>query len=559
VIPRMADTMRGLATAFRNPNLRRLQTAWSLAWVADWAYLVALGIFAYERGGTVAVGVAGLVRMAPAAAVAPFASLLGDRYRRLRMLLVNEIVWTAALAASALAFFAHAPTVVVYILAGVTGASSTIFRPTLAALLPWLSRTAEQLVAANAALTTIESLGTLVGPLLGGVLVAALDPGAVFAVSAGASALAVIALALTRTEGEHMRRGKVGSGLVREAFAGFGVLIRDRDVGLVVLLGGAQTLVRGALNVLIVVAALGTLHMGESGVGVLTAAIGAGGFVGSLIAMNLVGRRLAVPIGIALILWGVPIAAIGAVPKPLAAVVFLAVLGGGNALFDVGVYTILQRLVPDEFLSRIFGVLFGLAMGAAGIGSILIPPLINSVGLRPAMLVTGAFLPLLTAVIWRRLMAIDRRTPVRTAEVGLLQGVPMFASLSVAASEYLARSVTIVAVPASTVLIKEGETGDRFYLVATGRFDITRHGGRLATQGPGGFFGEMALLRDVPRQATVTASEDSTVYAFEGRDFIAAVTGHSLSDQAARELVEARLSANQRSDDVRASEGDLGA
>ena len=226
--------------------------------------------------------------------------------------------------------------------------SPTIFRPTLAALLPWLSQTSDQLVAANAALTTIESLGTLVGPLLGGLVVVVFDPGVVFAVSAGASAFAAIALSLTRTEGEHMRQGEGRPGLVREAFAGFGVLVRDRDVGLVVLLGGAQTLVRGALNVLIVAAALGTLQMGESGVGVLTAAIGAGGFFGSLIAMNLVGRRLATPLGVGLLLWGLPIAAIGAAPRPLAAVAFLAILGGGNALFDVAVYTLLQRLVPDE-------------------------------------------------------------------------------------------------------------------------------------------------------------------------------------------------------------------
>jgi CRP-like cAMP-binding protein len=135
----------------------------------------------------------------------------------------------------------------------------------------------------------------------------------------------------------------------------------------------------------------------------------------------------------------------------------------------------------------------------------------------------------------------------------------VFASLSVAATEYLARNVKVVAVPASTVLIRQGETGDRFYLVASGQFKVARDGRHLATQGPGGSFGEMALLRDIPRQATVTASEDSTVYSFERRDFIAAVTGHALSDQAARELVEARLLANQRSDGVRASGGDLGA
>jgi MFS family permease len=344
---------------------------------------------------------------------------------------------------------------------------------------------------------------------------------------------------------------------MQEAFAGFGVLAQDRDAGLVVLLAGAQTLVRGALNVLIVVAALGTLHMGESGVGVLTAAIGAGGFAGSLIAMDLVGRRLAVPIGIGLLLWGLPIAAMGLVPRPIAAMAFLAILGGGNALFDVAIYTLLQRLIPDEFLSRIFGILFGLAMGAAAVGSILIPPLIHAVGARAAMIVTGAFLPVLAALTWRRLMAVDRRTPVHTAQVRLLQDVPLFASLSVAASEYLARNVSVVSVPASTTLIVEGDAGDRFYVVASGEFDVARHGKHVATAGPGGFFGEISLLRDIPRQATVTATEDSTVCAFEGRDFVAAVTGHALSDHAAQELIEARLSENERSDRPPAAEGDV--
>src|SRR5207247_8997377 len=132
-------------------------------------------------------------------------------------------------------------------------------------------------------------------------------------------------------------------------------------------------------------------------------AVGAGGVVGSIVAVSLVGRRLAVPIAVGLILWGVPIAAIGAVPRPIAAVAFLAILGGGNALFDVAIYTVLQRLIPDEFLSRIFGLLFGLAMAAAGIGSILIPPLIAAIGIRPTMVVTGAILPMLVAMVWRRL------------------------------------------------------------------------------------------------------------------------------------------------------------
>ena len=386
--------------------------------------------------------------------------------------------------------------------------------------------------------------------------VAAFQPGAVFTICAAASALASLAFALTHAEGEDVRRDEVRGGLVREAVAGFGLLVRDRDVGLAVLLGGAQAFVRGALNVLIVVAALGRLHMGSSGVGILTAAIGAGGLVGSLLAVNLVGRRLAVPLAIGLVLWGLPIAAIGGVPHPVAAVGFLAILGGGNAIFDVAAYTILQRLVPDEYLSRIMGLLFGLVMAAVAIGSIAVPPLIDSIGIRPALLVVGAFLPLVTVISLRRLLAIDRRAPVHTEEVTLLRSVPMFASLSVAASEYLARNAEEVEVHAGGVLISEGERGDRFYVVSRGNFDVSRSGRPLSTQGAGGFFGEMALLRDIPRQATVKATEDSSVFAFRGRDFIAAVTGHCLSDRTAQELVEARLSENVQMDQTAGSEAE---
>ena len=544
---RVGEMARELATAFANRDLRRLQTAWSLAWIADWAYLVALGIFAFEHGGAVAVGVAGLVRMGPAAAVAPFVSLLGDRHPRLRLLLVNQIVWTLALVCSVGAFFAHAPALIVYVLAGVTGVSSTILRPTLAAILPWLSRTPDELVAANAALTTIESLGTLIGPLIGGIVVAVLQPGAVFGVTAAASGCAAIVLASARAEGEEMRLARASRPHVfREAFAGFGVLLRDRDVGLIVLLSAAQTIVRGALNVLTVVVALGILHLGESGPGILTAAVGAGGLVGSLLSMRLVGQRLARPIGISLILWGAPIAAIGAVPKPVAAIALLAVLGGGNALFDVATYTVLQRMVPDEYLSRVLGLLFGLAMAGVAIGSIATPLLIRAIGIRLAMVVVGAFLPALVLVAWRRLAAIDRRAPVRTTELRLLREIPIFASFSVAAAEYLARTAEVMEVPASTILIREGEAGDRFYVVADGRFDITRQGRGVTTEETGGFFGEIALIRDVPRQATVTAAQDSTVYAFERGDFIAAVTGHALSNEATHELIESRFSLNER-------------
>ena len=439
-------------------------------------------------------------------------------------------------------FAAGGPGGLIYGLAAVTGIASTISRPTQAAILPWLAKTSEELVAGNVASSLIESLGTLVGPLLGGVLTAVGDPGVVFAASAGVSLVAAVAIARMHVEGEDMRSGRrQQGGLVSEALGGFGVLSRDTDARLIVVLCVAQTLVRGALNVLVVVSALTLLNMGESGVGLLTAAIGAGGLVGSVVALSLVGRRLAGPFALALVLWGLPIAAIAVWPRPGTALVFLAALGVGNSLFDVTAFTLFQRIVPDAVLMRVLGAMFGLAMAAVGLGSILLPPLIDALGSRAALAITGGLLPILVVALFPRILRLDRSAIAPKRELSLLRNVPIFAPLSMAATEHLAGSMVPLAVPAGTPVIKEGEEGTRFYVIAAGKFEVSRDGHPVATLGPSGFFGEIALLRGTERTATVTALTESEVYAIESPEFIAAVTGHAMSHTSAGRLIEARL------------------
>jgi len=526
----------------RNPDLRRLQAAWALLWVADWAYLVALGIFAFKAGGSFGVGLAVLIRMFPSALVAPFASMMGDRYSRQRVFLGVVVMWSLALAASAVAFFGHGPTGLVYGLGAVTGLASTIARPTLSSLLPWLARSSEELVAANVVSSLIESVGTLVGPLLGGVITASAEPGAVFAASAGACLLAVIAIARMRTEGEGLRgRRRRPEGLAREAFGGFETLARHHDARLIVMLFSLQTLVRGALNVIIVVSALTLLRMGESGVGFLTAAVGAGGLVGSVVSFRLVGRRLAAPFGIGLILWGLPIVAIAVHPRPAVALGFLALLGAGNAVLDVAGFTLLQRSVPDQVLARVFGLFFGLVMATVGLGSIALPPLIHAIGIRWAMVLTGALLPTVTVLLWRRILRIDATAAAPDRELSLLRNVPMLAPLSVAAMEHLAEHLSSQAVSSGNRIIDQGDEGDRFYVVSEGQFEVIKDGRPVATLGQGDFFGEIALLREAPRSATVVALADAEVYILERGEFIAAITGHSMSAEAATQIIEERL------------------
>src|SRR5207249_2554387 len=124
--------------------------------------------------------------------------------------------------------------------------------------------------------------------------------------------------------------------------------------------------------------------------------------------MTLAGRRLAVPFGLALVFWGLPIALIAPRPYLVLALFLLAIVGAANSVEDVAVFTLLQRIVPDEFLARVLGVTWGLAMGAVAIGSILAPAVVSLIGPRPAFAVVGAILPLLTLLTYRRLDRIDR-------------------------------------------------------------------------------------------------------------------------------------------------------
>lgn len=535
---RFSEAGGAYRTVFRNRSLRRVQLAYGLSIMAEWGAVVALAIFAYQVRGAVGVGIVGLVRMLPAAVATPFAALLSDRFPRERVLLWIELAAAAALAASAVAFYAGRVELVIYALAGLLAVFSTLLRPTLAALLPSLATTPEELVAANGAALTTESLGTLVGPVLAGVIVGTASAGVVFA-AAAAIFLAGAALVHTvRVEGPiaPLRVGKAA----QELLGGFRVVAQESQPRLLVGLFAAQTLVRGSLNVLIVVLAFRLLHAGASWVGFLTAAIGAGGLVGAFASVALAGRRLAAPFGVGLLLWGLPIAALALWPNKVSALVLLGIVGVGNSLEDVGGFTLLQRIVRDEVLGRVLGVLWGLAMAGVGIGSVVGPPLIHALGTRGAAAATGLFLAGVVVLAWRRLLSIDRAVVLPAQELTAIGKVPMFGALSVVAKERLASSLVPLSYPAGTKIVREGEIGDRFYIVLDGEIEATEKGSP-AGRGSLEFFGEIALLRDVPRTATVTARTPVRLYALDRDDFLAAVTGYAGGREAGDAVIAERL------------------
>ena len=536
------DAIRRVVTEFaavvRNRNLRRLQLAYGASVISEWAFTVALAVFAYEHGGARSVGILGLVRMLPAAMATPFTAALADRYERERALVAVSLLSGAALAASAVLFYAGRSVAAIFAFAAAHAVVSTLCRPVVAALLPSLATTPNQLVAANGASLTVEGLGTLVGPLLAGIVIATADAGVVFAIGAVAYLASALALAAIHVEG----RLRFGQRRERAEYtAGLRLLRREPHPRLLIALFSAQSLVRGALNVLIVVVAFRLLDAGGGWVGFLSAAVGAGTLVGGFVSMTLAGRRLAAPFALGLVLWGVPIALIAAVPNEVTALLLLALVGVGNAIEDVAGETLLQRLVSDDMLGRVLGVMFGAATAGVGIGAIGAPGLISVLGVHGALVATGALLPLLVLASWRALRRIDTAAAAPVERLALLDAVPMFAPLPIAAKEQIARSLIKVDAPAGAEIVREGETGDRFFIVGDGRLEVTENGRHLRDCGPGDYFGEIALLRDVPRTATVTARDEVELYALEREDFIDAATGHAAGREAGEAVVHQRL------------------
>jgi MFS family permease len=532
----LRSRLAAAALASRNENVRRVELAWGTAITAEWAYFVALGVFAYHAGGVSAVGLAGLIRLLPAAVIAPSAASLGDRIRRERLLLGAALLGTVSVAGSAFAAFAGSESGV-FMCAALFGISSTLTRPTLQALLPSLTRTPEELVAANAATSTIESIGTLVGPLVAGALVELARVGFIFAVAAAALAVGVWLILRVRAEGP-ATGGAAARG--RPGFA-WRTVREHPGAPVVVTLMVAQAFVRGCLNVLIVVAAFRLLGGAGGTVGVLTAAIGAGGVIGAVVSATIHGSRLARVFALSLLGWGVPIVLVAPRPELVAAFVLLAIVGASNSVEDVAGFTLLQRAIRDDALSGVLGLIWGAAMGALAIGSLATPLLVRELGARTAFVLVGVLLPVLTLAGYRRMRVLDAEAAPTRQQV-LVGAVPIFAPLSLAAKERLAAKLLPLEVAAGETVIRAGDVGDRFYVVAEGDLEIVNTLGPHARRGD--FFGEIALLRDVPRTATVRATEPSQLYALERDDFLAAVTGHSAVRAAGEAVVEQRLSAS---------------
>jgi predicted MFS family arabinose efflux permease len=419
---------------------------------------------------------------------------------------------------------------------------SQAFQPAESALLPTLAESPEELAAANVANSTIEAAGYFVGPALGGLLLAVSNVETVFVATAVAFVWSALMLALIRLREPEPTTEPARGSWQHEALAGFRTIWRDSRLRLIIGLFAAQTLVYGAFVVLTAVASIRLLGLGSPGIGYLNAALGVGGLVGGIVAVALVGsRRLGLTFGLALILWGTPILLIGVWAKAAPAFVLIGLAGLGLTLVDVAGFTLLQRAVPEHVLARVFGVLHSAFYATAGIGAIVAPVLVSWLGIRSALIVVGAVIPVVTIPSFGMLAQIDRTLTVPTAQLEALRAIEMFAPLPAPTLEALAASLTRLEVPAGETIFRQGDHGDRFYIVNSGEIEIEIDGREANVLGPGDHFGEIALLHDIPRTATARARKETQLYALDRDAFLGAVTGHAGSSEAAETVVAARL------------------
>ena len=532
---RLLSSGAALGDTFRNPGLRRLQLAWVGSVLGSWAYFVALAVYAYDQGGAKGVALIGILRVLPAAILAPFLGSLVDRFPRRYVMVVADLVRAVLMGLAAVTIALSGPAWVVYGVVTVSTLAATPFRPAQAALMPTLARTPAELSAANVAASTLESAGSFIGPAIGGFLLAATSAQVVFALN-GLTFVwsAALILSISVDESVDRRTGEAdGSG--HDVMAGFHTILEDRDVRVLVGLYAGQTLVAGALGVLVVVTALDLLNGGPKEVGLLDAATGVGGLAGSVVALALAARgRIAADFGLGLALFGA-LAIVGITPHLVSAVIALGVVGVGNSLVDIGAITLLQRIVANELLGRVLGLLQGILLACFGIGAATAPLLVHVAGVKTTLIVVGAVLPLLTVLAWIRLRRIDA-TILTPKLVALLREVEILEPLQPAALERLAMSLVEVPFPAGATVIGKGQPGDRFYIVEDGVVEIEG-----SSFGPGSSFGEIALLRDVPRTATVIAHTDVILQALEREDFLSAVTGSEPSSAVAESVIARRL------------------
>lgn len=539
---RLAASLQAFTRVFANQAVRNVQLADAGSVLGTYAYAVALPVYAYHAGGARAVGLLFLARFSLAAVAAPWLGVLADRWSRRRLMLSSDAVRLGIFVAMTAVASTHGPAFAIYSLAVTSTIVVGCYPPAQAALLPLLVETPDELTAANLVGNTISSVAMFVGPALGGVLLVLSGPAAVFALNC-AFLVWSIAFVVQVPRDEPPERVEQGR-FLPELTAGIASVLHRPALRVVVGLTAAVSVIEGSLNVLLVVLAIRLLHAGNAGFGWLTTAMGVGSVAGAVaVAIVATRRRLAGGFAAGVLCFGVPLAAAAAVNTLVPGLILVGLLGVGATVVPVNGTTLLQRAADKEVIGRVFAMLEGLILAAMAIGAVGASALVGWLGPRASLFAAGAFLVAVLLPLWPALRRIDAESEPAFEPLALLRGIAFLAELPEPVLERLAADAVAVTAAPGQPVVSAGDAGHHFYVVAEGQAVVELEDAEPRRLARGDFFGEIALLRDVPRTATVRATDAVRLYAIARADFIAAVTGHAPTLEAAESVVVARLPA----------------
>ena len=525
-----------LRSVLKVKDLRRLELGYLLAAMGEFGTWVAILVYAHQKGGAALVGLAAVVQLLPAALFTPVIAAASDRNRRdlpLRLIYMGQAL---AFTGAGWSMLTDQPVPITLTLAAVAAILVASTRPAHGGLVPDLANRPDEVTAANVVTSTADAAGVLLGPALAGLVMIRQGPSQVFLVFGLAMALATVLIAGVRGQ---MPMPVTGISARHELTAGILALRSDPGLRGLVVMGASYYLVVGAIDVLVVILAVEVLGWGDAGAGALASAVGLGALVGALAASAVVGRRLSRALLAAVIVAGVPLVLLGWFS--FAALVLLFVTAAGLQWIDLIVRTFLQRAAPASALSRVLGVHEGLASVSLAVGSLVVSVAFSRIDTSVSFTLLGLLLPLVAVALWKRIKRLERDVPVRLEELRLLKGVPLFRHLSPLVLESLAGDLVAHRVEQAKTLIEEGEEGDSLYLVGDGEFMVEKSNLELARLGEGDIFGEIALLYDVPRTATVRTLGPARFYTLDRQRFLTALGATGEARTTARHLADQRL------------------
>jgi MFS family permease len=531
---------RVIGTVLTHGAVVRVVAAFGLFVVAEYAVCIGMLVFAFHHGGAAEAGLVAMAQLVPGLVIAPVLSAAADRRSPTVLLTGGYVAQAASMAGVAVALFAAAPPIVAYGFAVVASTAACLTRPAQSVVLPSTARVAQELTAANVIAGWAENFGILLAAAIAAFFLDIGHIGWLFALCAALAAIAAVLVAPVRVAGIALADETDDHSGASALLEGVLVVARQDRARFLTGLLTVQFVVVGALDVLFVVLAIGVLHQGQAWVGYLNGAYGIGAVVAGTVTAHLLGWRLGQVIGASVLVLGAALVLTAFFHTALIVVLLVAVVGAGRAVLFVAANTLLQRVVPAQVVGRVFGLVEGLSNLGLAVGSLLPALLIDLGGDRLALLVVGALLPVAAVLGFGALRRLDKGGVVPLVEIALLRSLPHFADLPGPALETLAAVLQRVQVLPGAVIVRQGDKGDRFYAIADGEVAVSVDGHPLATMRRGEGFGEVALLRSAPRNATVTAVGPATLFALNAASFLAVVGGHAATSRRADDIAAKR-------------------